>query len=285
MSRGMEAYFVRASERVLDIGLAACRPSGALRLQHVSPSEADGDHVQWRRGGRLSPFERMRAHLGPSLDCESDVRRGLTELMSNIFLTPGGRALPRSIVFVPTRATNDAGLVAAVAAEVLAAQVSGPVCLVDADLRTPSLHHQFGIDRAPGVSNLLLNHLAPPRAVPLRGNWSLMPAGTQCLEAVRLLRTDGARRRLGGLIGSFAHTVIHSPSPNGSPDAAMLGSLADGVVLVVNESSTRRDSLSALATYLQSSGAHIVGAVLHAPSNRIFDAVDRWLRPVARVAT
>jgi hypothetical protein len=272
-------HLVRVSERVLDVGLAAFHPgrSGALRVRHVSPSEADPNHVQWRWDCRLSPFERMRAHAGSSLDCDSDVRRALAGLMRHIFLTPVGRALPRSVVFVPTRATDDAGLLAAVAAEALAAQVSGPVCLVDADLRTPSLHDRFGIERAPGVSNLLLKPSAPPHAVPLRGNWSLMPAGTQCLQAVRQLPTDGARTCLGRLVDNFAFTVIHGPSPSGSPDAAILGSLADGVVLVVNGPSTRRDSLAALATYLRSAGAHIVGAVLHAPQNRILDAIDRWL--------
>ena len=89
--------------------------------------------------------------------------------------------------------------------------------------------------------------------------------------------TDGGRRRLGRLIDTFAYTVIHSPSPSGSPDAATLGSLADGVVLVINGSSTRCDTLEALATDLRSAGAQIVGAVLHAPTHRILDAVDRWL--------
>ena len=206
MSRMMEAFrqsdmagwpastsrhLVRVSERVVDVGRAAFRPTqaGAIRLRHVPSGGtlADTDHVQWRRGGRLSPFEQMRAHLEPSLDCDSNGRRALAALMGNIFLTPVGRHLPRSVVFVPTQATNDAGLVAAVAAEALAAQVSGPVCLVDADLRMPSLHDQFGIERARGVSNLLVNHSALPPAVPLRGNWSLMPAGTRCLDAVRLL--------------------------------------------------------------------------------------------------
>ena len=248
------------------------------RLARISEGDDRDDTavVRWRRDLRLSAFEQTRAHGGPALACRPQVRRALTSLMRHMFLGAGASSVSRSVVFVPTRKTNDAALLAAAAAEALAIQVTGQVCLVDADLRTPSLHDRFGIVRAPGVSDLLVNR-SMPAAVAIRGNWSLIPAGTCCLEAVRLVATEGARRQLGRLIRRFAHTVIYAPSLAESTDATLLGSLADGVVLVVDEPSMRKATLAALAAFLESADVHIVGAVLHTPRNRLLDLVDRWL--------
>lgn len=231
--------------------------------------------TEWDRERRLSPFEQVRVQIHSAHDGEGQLSQALSDLMRQVCLGGSQDLLLRSLVFVPTRRCADAHLPAAIAAEALAAQVSEPVCLVDADLRAPSLHHRFGIRRAPGVSDLLVHRLMPI-PVPLRANWSLMPAGTRCLEAVQLFATERGRGQLRRLIRRFAYTVISAPPPMTSSDASLLGSLADGVVLVVNEPSMRTRRLAAVAGQLESAGVRIVGAVLHAPGSGFLDALDRW---------
>jgi|KBSSwiStaDraftv2_1062776.scaffolds.fasta_scaffold122377_1 hypothetical protein len=264
-------------EHPLDLErLATGAGSGASGDGPVAlPRSAVDLAIEWDHGRRLSAFEQVRVQIHTAHDGEGQLSQALSDLMRQVCLRGSQDLLPRSLVFVPTRRCADAHLPAAVAAEALAAQVSEPVCLVDADLRAPSLHHRFGIRRAPGVSDLLVHRLMPI-PVPLRGNWSLMPAGTRCLEAVRLFATRRGRGQLHRLIRRFAYTVISAPPPVAGSDAALLGSLADGVVLVVNEPSMRTRRLAAVAGQLESAGVRIVGAVLHAPGNEFLDAIDRW---------
>jgi Mrp family chromosome partitioning ATPase len=103
-----------------------------------------------------------------------------------------------------------------------------------------------------------------------------MPAGTRCLEAAGLLATDRGRQQLRRLIRRFAYTVVSAPSVAVSTDGSLLGSLADGVVIVVNEPSMRTRRLAAVAGQLESAGARVVGAVLHAPRSRLLGVIKRW---------
>ncbi len=250
-------------------------PGGSGDGPVARPLRAVDLPTEWDRERRLSPFEQVRVQIQTAHDDEGQLWQTLSDLMGQVCLGGSQDRLLRSLVFVPTSRCADTHLPAVVAAEALAAQVSEPVCLVDADLRTPSLHHRFGIRRAMGVSDLLAHRLMPI-PVPLRANWSLMPAGTRCLEAVQLFATERGRGQLRRLIRRFAYTVISAPPPVASSDAALLGSLADGVVLVVNEPSMRTRRLAAVAGQLESAGVRIVGAVFHAPRSPLFDAITRW---------
>ena len=250
-------------------------PGGSGDGPVALPRRAVDLPTEWDRERRLSPFEQVRVQIQPAQEGEGQLWQALSDLMGQVCLGGSQDLLLRSLVFVPTSRCADTHLPAVIAAEALAAQVSEPVCLVDADLRAPSLHHRFGIRRATGVSDLLVHRLMPI-PVPLRANWSLMPAGTRCLEAVQLFATGRGRGQLRRLIRRFPYTVISAPPPVASSDAALLGSLADGVVLVVNERSMRTRRLAAVAGQLESAGVRIVGAVLHAPGRGFLDALDRW---------
>lgn len=65
-----------------------------------------------------------------------------TKLVQRLFIMPGNDS-PRSVVFTATERGNGCSWVTARVADVLASQVSGSVCLVDANLRRPGLHEQF----------------------------------------------------------------------------------------------------------------------------------------------
>ena len=250
-------------------------PGGSGDGPVALPGSAVDLPTEWDRERRLSPFEQGRVQIHTAHDDEGQLSQTLSDLLRQVCLGGSQDPLLRSLVFVPTSRCADTHLPAAIAAEALATQVSEPVCLVDADLRAPSLHHRFGIRRAPGVSDLLVHRLMPI-PVPLRANWSLMPAGTRCLEAAQLFATERGRGQLRRLIRRFPYSVVSAPPLVAGSDAALLGSLADGVVLVVNEPSMRTRRLAAVAGQLESAGARIVGAVLHAPRSRLVDAIARW---------
>jgi Mrp family chromosome partitioning ATPase len=95
------------------------------------------------------------APVASPLTIASDEVEEFTKLVQRLFIMPGNES-PRSVVFAATERGNGCSWVCARVADVLASQVSGSVCLVDANLRRPGLHTQFSAENQEGLSDALL---------------------------------------------------------------------------------------------------------------------------------
>src|SRR6202020_2903527 len=75
----------------------------------------------------------------------------LAKLVQRVFLLPGGE-YNHTVVFTSSDAGNGCSWICARVGELLAAQVTGTVCLVDANLQSPTLHEQFAVPNHHGLS-------------------------------------------------------------------------------------------------------------------------------------
>jgi hypothetical protein len=80
---------------------------------------------------------------------------------------------------------------------------------------------------------------------------------------------------LAGLRIEFDYAVIHGPVAGISSEAAVLGKLADGIILVLGAHSTRRATARKIKETLEASQARILGTVL---SERTFPVPERIYR-------
>ncbi len=80
---------------------------------------------------------------------------------------------------------------------------------------------------------------------------------------------------LAGLRIEFEYAVIHGPVAGISSEAAVLGHLADGIILVLGAHSTRRATARKIKETLEASQARILGTVL---SGRMFPVPERIYR-------
>ena len=76
------------------------------------------------------------------LKMEEAQRDEIFKLVQRVFLVPGGEK-SRLVVVSGMEPGNGCSWICARMAEVLAAQVSASVCVVDANLRSPGLHREF----------------------------------------------------------------------------------------------------------------------------------------------
>jgi hypothetical protein len=83
------------------------------------------------------------------------------------------------------------------------------------------------------------------------------------------------RSRLAELRSEFEYSVIHGPVAAISSEAAILGELTDGIVLVLGANSTRKASVRKVKESLQTGGSRILGTVL---SGRLFPMPERIYR-------
>jgi len=120
-----------------------------------------------------------------------------------------------------------------------------PTLLCDFDLRQPSLHRIFQIDRSPGISNYLLGQAELPQVIQRIGASSLflMTAGEPAINPLGLLHMVETRRLLDILSSRFRRVILDSPSLLGASDASLLATLVDGTVLVARLGVTKVEAM------------------------------------------
>ena len=116
------------------------------------------------------------------------------------------------------------------------------VLLVDGDLRRPSLHSVFQIPGAPGLSEGLIS--IEETTLPLHrlsDRLAVLPAGRPTSDPIGALTADRMHRLIQEAREVFDWVIIDTPPIGLLTDAALLSSMADGVVLVVKAGSTPYD--------------------------------------------
>ena len=177
-------------------------------------------------------------------------------------LNPDGA--PRSIVL--TSAVRGEGKsVAAINLALALAEVPGThVLLVDADLHAPSLESYLDLPRRAGLSELLGGRVGMDRAIRATSvpNVSLLAAGELPVNPTELIGSERMRTLLGACKQRFSYILIDTPEASTISDAALLGSVCDGVVLVVRLGSTPRHIVEQTYNMLETMGGNVLGTCL-----------------------
>ncbi len=188
----------------------------------------------------------------------------MLRLIQRIFLSANGSA-PRQVVLCGVGDENGSSSVCARAGRTLAANSSLPVCLVDANVRSPRLSGMFGIDG----TNPFCGPSAPLRDQCVKIGGNLWLAGPEILadKSRVLLPPDELKNRLAQLRESFEYMLIDAPGTSVCGDAQLLGLVADAAILVIEANSTRRLTARKAKETLEAAGGRLLGTILH---NRSF---------------
>ncbi|GIG28929.1 polysaccharide biosynthesis tyrosine autokinase [Cellulomonas marina] len=170
---------------------------------------------------------------------------------------------PRSVVVASSSGTSGT---AAVAFNLARAAAEGglKVCLVEADLRRPSLAQSFNLPEQPGLGDVLAGTAVISGALHQVDGVAVMPAGVTTLSPADVVTSPDMARLLAELTASYDLVVADAPPLPQVTDAAALGAVAEGVVLVVERSRVTRDQVAAAVGALDLAGARLLGTVLEA---------------------
>ncbi len=145
------------------------------------------------------------------------------------------------------------------------AQTGKKTLIIDADLRRPVLHSVFGIDREPGLTNLLFERASfeeaiKPTDVP---NLYVLPCGIIPPNPAELLGSKRMIQLIDKLRDMFDAILIDTPPVVAVTDALLLGHVADATILVARADVTRIDALLSAMDSIERSGANLLGVVLN----------------------
>ncbi|MEO1286712.1 MAG: CpsD/CapB family tyrosine-protein kinase [Chloroflexota bacterium] len=144
------------------------------------------------------------------------------------------------------------------------AQAGNKTILVDADLRRPSQHEIWGVKNQ-GLTQMMLDDASlanPPLIETGVENLLLLPAGQDAPNPADLISSKRMSEIIGILKARANYVLFDGPPVLAATDAALLGTKLDGVLLVVESGSSRRDQTARARESLEQVNVRIVGAVL-----------------------
>ena len=184
---------------------------------------------------------------------------------------------PRVVVFAGIDHGNGCSRICVEAAQALSTHAPGAVCIVEANFRTPSLPDLFGTTNHCGLTNALLGN-DPIRSftkpVHKEGLW-LLSAGALDARSHGLLNSDRLRLRFDELRGEFDYLLVDAPPLTRYSDALALGRVSDGLVIVLEAHSTRRDVALGITENIRAAQVPILGVVLNKRTFPIPEALYR----------
>jgi polysaccharide biosynthesis transport protein len=144
------------------------------------------------------------------------------------------------------------------------AQMKRRVLLVDADMRHPTQHHAWDLTNINGLSNLIVGQVKFSEAVQVvMPNLHVLTCGVVPPNPMVLL--DSAR--MASLIEIFSKNydfvIFDAPALAGIVDAAILGKMTDGILLVVRPGVVNSASANAAKEFLAQSGQNVLGVVVN----------------------
>ena len=259
-------------------GDGARRRLRALNWSRVLPSNGSDNGKHLEKASDRSGLPTLMRH-GPTTSLATDA---FGRLHTGMRL--GGSPREPKVLLFASPLQGDEKTTTAAGYAVTLAQLGLKVLLIDGDLRHGKVHEAFGVDRGPGLSDLLkeeptfegtLRSVHVGSGQPLR----YITSGEPPENPMGMLLESVLSELIAVAADEYDRVIVDSPPLMAFPDAGVISSCVDGVVLVARAGVTPFDALAESADQIRHSGAPLVGAVLNGVDyerDRGYDRSYRW---------
>lgn len=134
--------------------------------------------------------------------------------------------------------------------------------LMDADLRTPSIHDRLGLSNESGLSNLLSKDSELSKSLQtLVPNLQVLTAGKLLENPSEKLSSHRMKQLLSDIQESFDYILIHGHSINEVTDSVALATATDGVLLLIKENETKQSEIENIKKIFSAVEVEILGVI------------------------
>jgi Mrp family chromosome partitioning ATPase len=251
-------------------------------VPHIDPRETVRRLLERRPALAQIDPDALQSHalLITHFDPKSPVAEAYRTLRTNVQfarLERGGKVL---VVTSPTLQEGKTTTIVNLALTM--AQSGQKTLLVGGNMRRPSLHRFFGIERAPGLSDILVGNarwhdcirtvadilmgrfeMDDVMAAPGLDNLHIIEAGPIPANPSELLSTSAMAGFLRDVSAEYDIVLIDTPPVLPVTDSAIVAGQADGVLLVYQAGKVGRLVLKRAKAHLESTRAKVWGVVLN----------------------
>lgn len=246
---------------VLGLGLAVGRAlldtriRGEADLRQVTNSPILGG-IAYEPEAEKKPLITQVAQQSPRAEAFRQLRTNLQ------FANISGRV---NSVVVTSSVPGEGKSTTATNLAIAMAQAGQSVCLIDADLRRPSVNEYLGLDRNAGLTTALIggadiNDLLQPWG---SDNLYVLTAGQIPPNPSEMLGSDEMKHLLQRLETVFDTVILDAPPLLPVTDAAVLSQHVGGVIVVVGSNRVKQPELERSLGSLDLVGTDVLGLVLN----------------------
>jgi polysaccharide biosynthesis transport protein len=264
------AFFAEYIDRSLrtpdDINRYLKLPSLGIIPMYTSPSLASEHKLLAPRttSDAKPDFFKKSVELIAYHDAGSVITEAYRNLRTSILLSAhNGR--PPKFLLITSSQKGEGKTTTAINVAITLAQTGGTVMLLDCDMRNPCVHKALNLQNDAGMSTFLsgnadLSSLIQASSIP---NLSVITSGCIPPNPAELVGSPRMKEGLSFLGSLVNYVVIDTPPVLSVTDARIMGTVVDGVILVVKGGSTPRDAVRHTKRLLEGINVRIIGALLN----------------------
>lgn len=158
------------------------------------------------------------------------------------------------------------------------AEAGSRVCVVEADLRRPRLLDYLGMDGTVGLTNVLVGDAELDDVLQPFGtdNLEILGAGPIPPNPSELLGSSHMRQTLDELEHRFDYVLLDAPPVLPVTDAAVVGRICDGTIVIAGSGVIRKEHLSRALEALTRVNASVLGIIINRVPTRGVDAYSYY---------
>ena len=244
----------------------------AFLVEYLDDTIHDSEQVRELLGlATLGAILRVRPRDNPAaalvtLDKKhSPIAEGYRVLRTNIQFS--GVDEPVRTLLVTSASPREGKSTTAANLAVTLAQADQRVILVDTDLRRPTAHKLFNLSNNVGITSALMHHADEAVDAALQetsvNGLRVLTSGPLPPNPSELLSSERMRHLVERLRSLCDVLIFDSPPVMAAADAAILSTLVDGTLLVIDTDGTRRQEALRAQETLGKVGGRLLGAVLN----------------------
>lgn len=198
-------------------------------------------------------------YLHPKFLISEDYRTVRTSILLSCAERP-----PKTIVF-SSALPSEGKSVTVINLAVSLSQLQEKILILDADLRKPRLHQIFKVKNAEGLSGYLTGRLSLKDIIQktsIENIW-FIPSGHIPPNPSELLNSKEMKLLMEKLKKKFDFVLIDTPPVLAVVDSLIIGSFAEGVVLIVQPEKTAREPFLKAVEELKRNKAKIIGVIFN----------------------
>ena len=168
---------------------------------------------------------------------------------------------PAKVVLITSSVPQESKSTIALSLAYSALQAGLRTVIIDCDLRHPTVSKFFGLEKSPGLVDLLAGTVGVERAIVSRDNLTVIPAGSKSQNPPDLLGSARMKGLVEKLRETYDYVIIDTPPVGPVIDAKVAIQLADKVIYAVRWQSTTREMVAQSIEGL-GAGRKLAGIVL-----------------------
>jgi uncharacterized protein involved in exopolysaccharide biosynthesis/Mrp family chromosome partitioning ATPase len=185
-------------------------------------------------------------------------------------------------VMITSASMNEGKSTTAINLAITLAQIGKRVLLIDVDLRSPTIHHYFGLDKDPGFSDVILGNATwkdvgrsitdimmgeikvdDIMVTPGMDNLNIITSGELPAHPAEFLNSPLVPKLIDEISENYDFVIFDAPPVLPVADPIILGSKVDGVFVVYKVGIISRYALKRTKLLLENVGAKVLSTILN----------------------